>query len=220
VRFVRHTGLAAALIAALPCTASARVLPGGHHQHSSPAGSYAAQVRQRAENISARWKNAWDRRDAAAVAALYAKNGVLIVGNGTTLRGRAAIAEHLRSNLPLAYPVTIEPGEFGTSGDLAFLAGLVSYQTRDAAGNSFAHTGPYAFVLRSEDSDLWEIRLLTIPGPPKADVSTLRARGAGWPAAESGGECGQAASECPQDGQKRAPGSVTTAPHDSQLPAR
>jgi uncharacterized protein (TIGR02246 family) len=221
VRFVRHSTLAAALLAAAPFAASAQVLPGGHHERSGAAGAYAATVRQRAENVSARWKEAWDRRDAAAVAALYAKNGVLMVGNGTVVRGRAAIADYLKSALPLAYPVTVEPGEFGMSGDLAYLAGLVTYQTRDAAGNSFAHAGPYRFVLRSEDSDVWEIRLMAIPGPARADAPSLQAGGSGSAGAGSVGGCAQAAaSECPHEGQKRAPGSVTAAPHDSQRPAR
>lgn len=58
-----------------------------------------ASARQAIESANTAWLPAMERGDSAAVAAAYARDGVLITANGTSFRGRLAIAARYRAEL-------------------------------------------------------------------------------------------------------------------------
>ncbi len=90
---------------------------GGAHDCSRDARSIEA--------VSAAWKQAFNARDAAAVAALYAPDAILAAPGLPPVRGREAIAAYFRQTVAgfaaAGVTVTDAPmGASGTSGDLGY----------------------------------------------------------------------------------------------------
>jgi uncharacterized protein (TIGR02246 family) len=83
----------------MACLVALRSTAAGLHAAAPDPVTVIASARQAIEAANTAWLPAMERGDSAAVAAAYAKDGVLIAANGTAVRGRSAIAARYRAEL-------------------------------------------------------------------------------------------------------------------------
>jgi uncharacterized protein (TIGR02246 family) len=97
--------------------------------HAEPGDLDTARTRSRAggdtavahggmDSLRARFLAAYDRDDAAAIAALYAEDALVVI-DGDTIRGRRATETGWRETLPVSSGMTLRPLARRASGDLA-----------------------------------------------------------------------------------------------------
>ena len=110
-------------------------------------------------DLSEAWEAAYNARDAAAVAALYAEDGVMMPPNADQAKGRKAIEAHLAQEMRLiSGSLDIVTTEHGHDGDLGFARG--TFIMTDAHGN-LLDRGKWVEVRRKTDgrwhidSDIW-----------------------------------------------------------------
>ncbi|HEV2442591.1 MAG TPA: SgcJ/EcaC family oxidoreductase [Steroidobacteraceae bacterium] len=120
-----------------------------------------ASARQAIESANAGWLPAMERGDAAAVAAAYAEDGVLITGKGAAIRGRAAIAARYRAELASIGQITggglVQEG-VTVSGRLIYEWGHGWLTTRQKDGKLRTGSGhSYLTVWRREPDGTWAI---------------------------------------------------------------
>lgn len=85
-------------------------------------------------DTSERWEKAWNAGDAAAIAALYTEDGVVMPPNAGMQSGRDAIKAYLVSDIASAEGLTLalESAESSKNGELGFARG--TYTMKDASG--------------------------------------------------------------------------------------
>jgi uncharacterized protein (TIGR02246 family) len=106
------------------------------------------------------WMAAWNAGDAAAIAALYAENGVVMAPGAEPAKGRAAIEGLLKVALEAAggSKMDIKPMEVMESGDLAVETGTFA---EIAADGSHRDHGKYMAMWKKVDGkwtlyrDIW-----------------------------------------------------------------
>ena len=110
-------------------------------------------------NMSEAWEKAYNARDAAAVADLYAEDGVMMPPNADQAKGRKAIEAHLARELELiSGRLDIVTVEHGHDGDLGFARG--TFSMTDAHGH-VVDRGKWVEVRKKVDgrwhieSDIW-----------------------------------------------------------------
>lgn len=118
-----------------------------------------ASARNAIEAANAGWLPAMERGDAAAVAADYADDGILLTSKGEALRGRAAIAARYRAELAgmgrvvggglVQEGVTVSGGMIYEWGH-----GWLAFQ-KD--GKRRVSSGPYFTVWRRDSDGSWRI---------------------------------------------------------------
>ena len=86
---VRLGLLALLALSSLPLVAGAQASPTPERPDTA---AVLASARPEIEAANAAWLPALQRRDAASIAAPYADSGLFIAGDGTVVRGRAAVA--------------------------------------------------------------------------------------------------------------------------------
>ena len=157
---------AAGLVSLFAVPVAAQVLPGGHHINTNEVATYKAQVRMQAMALTGRWAAAFTKDDADGLAALYAKDAVLLGANGAVARSRKEIQENLRRAVPLIGGVQIAVDDFDLSGEMAYIAGRFTYDVEQKGGGILREVGPFSMVLRRDfaTSD-WQIRSHNTPGP-------------------------------------------------------
>ena len=110
--------------------------------------------------------------DAAAVAALYAEDGVLMPANEPAVSGRAAIETHLSQDYAMmSVEVSAASRETKVAGDIAYDAGTHRVRlTPKAGGDGFEATGKQVVTLARQADGTWKITNLIFnsdaPGPP------------------------------------------------------
>lgn len=109
--------------------------------------------------MSEAWEKAYNARDAAAVAALYAEDGVMMPPNADQAKGRKAIEAHLVREMALVSgSLDIVTVEHSHDGDLGFARG--TFAMTDAHGK-VVDRGKWVEVRRKVggtwyiDSDIW-----------------------------------------------------------------
>lgn len=119
-----------------------------------------ASARQAIEAANAGWLPAMERGDAAAVAAAYAPDGVLMTSNGTAIRGRSAIAARYQAEIATLGHVTggglVQEG-VTVSGGLIYEwgHGWLAFSRKD--GKRKVSSGPYLTVWRRQSDGSWAI---------------------------------------------------------------
>ena len=110
-------------------------------------------------NMSEAWEKAYNAKDAAGVAALYAEDGVMMPPNADQAKGRKAIEAHLKQEMQMVSgSLDIVTVEHGHDGDLGFARG--TFSMTDADGNTLDR-GKWVEVRRMVDgkwhidSDIW-----------------------------------------------------------------
>jgi uncharacterized protein (TIGR02246 family) len=120
------------------------------------------------------WQAAFDARDAAAVAAIYAANGTLYAPNSRKITGRTAIQVYWDDFLASGVGGQIDDTEVFAGVDVGYKIG--TYMITDPAGAP-ADVGKYVEIWRHIDGkwqllhDIYnsDMPLPALPPPPEAD---------------------------------------------------
>lgn len=118
---------------------------------------YYAQVRMEINNVLVRWRDAWERDDAAKLAGLYAEAASYYPTTAGVAQTRPAIRNFFEGFLRTVTGVTVQMTGFGTSGDLAWLTARVSYRLQGPSAPGREQVRTDMIVLRRRQSLDWEI---------------------------------------------------------------
>ena len=99
------------------------------------------------------WQSAYDSKDPAALAAIYAEDGALLPPNGETISSQAAIEAYLTESLANGISIGMNDTEVYAHGDVGYMAG--TYTVTDAAGAT-TDKGKYVDIWRQVDGK-WQI---------------------------------------------------------------
>lgn len=154
-------------------------LPGGVPDGGSArrAEFYAAVMRGVNESLTA-WQEAWASDDAAALAALYTEDALLVLPGGAVLRGRDAIEEHFDSMLPSWGSVRASMVDFDASGEMALVGGSYHF-AEQVQGDGMGPTriaGLHVTVLM-QSSGSWRVRSQMFHLPAAAPEEAMGDRG-------------------------------------------
>jgi uncharacterized protein (TIGR02246 family) len=150
---LRHWGVTVALSAVLAGC-------GGGQTHSAADMAGIDQLRQA-------YADAYSRRDAAAVAALYVDDAVELEGNGVIMKGRAALADMFAADTVNWGKITITPaGPATVFGDVAYESGTTAIEVT-MGDKAITVPGSYLVVLRKE-AGAW--KLAAVAGVPDSSA--------------------------------------------------
>ncbi len=102
------------------------------------------------------WEVAFNRRDAAAVAALYSDDAQLVMSGSPPVRGKAAIRAVIADMIKSGVKVRIGMDRNLGSGDIAYVYG--AYSVLDPSGDHAVEKGRYVEVW-SRHAGTWRIDL-------------------------------------------------------------
>jgi ketosteroid isomerase-like protein len=136
------------------------------------------QLRQRLEAVIKKHTDALDKNDAAAVAANFTEDGVLVTPNGTFF-GREAIEKNyadsfkqgFHSSNNIATPDEDSPHIICTSGNEMWATGRWSATIQGKDWGPISATGYWSVIREGDD---WKIRMLAfnVTPPPAAPAQT------------------------------------------------
>lgn len=99
------------------------------------------------------WQSAYDAKDAAALAAIYADSGELLPPNSETIRGRTAIEAYFTESLASDVSIGLEDTGVYAHGDVGYMEG--TYTVTDTGGATVGE-GKYVEIWRQIDNK-WHI---------------------------------------------------------------
>jgi uncharacterized protein (TIGR02246 family) len=109
------------------------------------------------KTFRAAYADAYNKKDSAAVASMYAPDAIVIQGNGNVLFGKDAIRKVIATDAPTWPQLTIESDTVRVFGNTAFDVGT-SRSQGSAGGEEVSH---YLVVLRRGLND-WVIKSLAV----------------------------------------------------------
>lgn len=123
---------------------------------SLPAAAETA--REAIEKGAEAWPAAFNAGDAAAVAALYSENAMLLPPDATQVQGRQAIQDMFQSWIDDGYKnIKFDLVEIEDSGDLAYEVGLFSVDYPVEGDQMATATGNYLVVWKREADGVWRL---------------------------------------------------------------
>lgn len=157
-----HMGLmVAAGLAAISGMAAAQMAP--------PATK--SKVDPKVSAIAKSYETAFNARDAAKTAALFAEDAVVNPPNAAAVRGRAAIEASIKKDFEVLSNLVITPTESAISGNLAYDTGTYSMSIKTPSG-TVNDKGKYVVLLKKV-GDSWLVAheifnsdMPLTPGPP------------------------------------------------------
>jgi uncharacterized protein (TIGR02246 family) len=122
----------------------------------------AEDVRQAVEQANARFVQAFDAGNAAAVAALYTEDARLLPPDATDIGGRAAIQKFWQGFIDDGLKdLTLQTTDVETSGDLAYEIGNFSVQEPADDSGMTTITGNYLVVWKRGTDGQWRLHVDT-----------------------------------------------------------
>jgi ketosteroid isomerase-like protein/uncharacterized protein YciI len=94
------------------------------------------------------YEDAWQRKDAAALAALFAEDGFVLSSGSPPVRGRAAIEKHYEG---AGGPLALHAFDYATEGSTGYILGGFSRQKGEP------DVGKFTLTLRRGDHERWLI---------------------------------------------------------------
>jgi uncharacterized protein (TIGR02246 family) len=126
-----------------------------------------ADLMQAATDLSHRYDTNYAAKDAAAMAALYATDGILVSPSGAIVRGRDALKDfYVKRFASGARNHAIKVMEVHVQGNGGYGLASFSVSVSDAHGDRHDEQGSLVAVY-SRDADGWHIRLAEPSLPPK-----------------------------------------------------
>lgn len=119
------------------------------------------------EDVLTAFMTAFNARNAAQAASLYAGDGELMPPDGPPVKGRAAIEARYRTHFRQARVLDLLSVQSRISGDLAYVTGRLTVSTRTPQHGAEIAAGSYLVVLRRVDG-AWRIahHMFTLPLRP------------------------------------------------------
>lgn len=134
---------------------------------AQPSG--AADSKGMVTDLARKWQDAYNRKDAAGIAALYTNTGVYVVGDGI-LEGHAAIQKQIEEQLRKGgHNLTISTTRTGIAGGAVWGVGEWSAQFGDAPSSHGFWSNVFV-----RDGKVWKIQMngITMAAtPPEAPGS-------------------------------------------------
>jgi len=131
----------------------------GAVRRENEALKYHATVNDAVKKAVTKWETACRNRDAAALAALYVKDGRIVTGSGNVVIGTDAIQDYFSRNLPRLSGLKLGYYEVNASGDLAYLAGYLTYDVGYPSGGTYPVSVAYSMALAQQRDGSWMIRV-------------------------------------------------------------
>ncbi|HUL70424.1 MAG TPA: SgcJ/EcaC family oxidoreductase [Gemmatimonadales bacterium] len=142
-----------------PSVATGQAEVPGAVRRENEALNYHATVNDAVKKAVTKWETACKNRDAAALAALYVKDGRIITGTGNVVIGADSIQGYFRRNLSRLNNLKLGYYEVNASGDLAYLAGYLTYDVSFPSGGTYPMSVPYSMALAQQRDGSWRIRV-------------------------------------------------------------
>lgn len=113
------------------------------------------EAKEAVHRINAEFKEAYDRGDAAAVAAAYAEDGAVLAPDEPTIRGKRAIEDSFNWVIKdIGGRVSIETVEVVAAGDVAY-----QWANYALKGGTRSVAGKFVEVYNRQADGSWKIRL-------------------------------------------------------------
>lgn len=115
-----------------------------------------AAVRQAIEAGSASWTEAFNRGDAAGVAALYAEDATLLPPNSEMIQGRQGIQDYWSAGIQMGLKdISLTTVSVGGSGDTAYEIGKYSLTIQPPGQEGMTDSGKYLVVWKKQADGTW-----------------------------------------------------------------
>ena len=154
-------GAAAVSLAALPSVAAPNDLAGPGAAARDAAARDLAEARPFIEKANTDWLPAMKAKDAEALAAAYAEDGVFVLSDGRQIVGRAAITDFYRQRVASLAQVLDggihHDGQTWVRDGLVYEWGHGGSTTIDKAGKRATGGGPYLTVWKRQPGGGWAI---------------------------------------------------------------
>ena len=134
--------------AALVVAALALSLLPARAQQASPSPSSSVQLPGNLQRVLTEYEDAWQKKDAKALAALFAPNGFVLPNGSAPARGRDAVEKHYTGS---GGSLSLRPLAYATNGNLGYIIGSFS-RSKDAPD-----VGKFTLVLTRDAKGRWLI---------------------------------------------------------------
>ena len=133
---------AALLLAVLALSLPARA------QQAPPSPLPSVQLPGNLQRVLTDYEDAWQKKDAKALSALFAPNGFVLPSGSAPARGRDAVEKHYAGS---GGPLSLRPLAYATNGNLGYIIGAYS-RSKDAPDE-----GKFTLVLTRDAKGRWLI---------------------------------------------------------------
>ena len=134
-----------------------------------------AEVRKAIEEDLQRFVAAFNAKDAATLASVYAADAIILPPNGPRVSGRANVEPFWREMFAIGSDLKLTITHVDASGDLAYEVGSYTMGIQMPAMPPMADTGKYVAVWKRQAGGKWLIVAdifntdLPLPAPPPAE---------------------------------------------------
>ncbi len=149
----RRFGFSLPLVAALAFVATSSASAQGVEQPRVPLRTAIAEI----NTLRSTYADLYNKKDAAAIAAMYLPDAVVIRGDGSTLLGQAAIGKSLTEQAPSWSQITLSSDTTRVYGNTAWDMGTMS----SGGTNGQPSVSRYLVVLRRGVQD-WKVSSLAV----------------------------------------------------------
>lgn len=166
---MRKTLIVLAAIAAAGCAKSgtpAADTTAGNPGAMMPAASIA-DAKAEIWKVRDAWVAAAEKKDAAAVAALYSDDAVVVGTDMPATSGRPAIRAAFAKAFPMTTDLKVNSQMTDVSGDLAYDYGTYSEHVSPPKGKPMDVSGTFLVTLRRQSDGSWKIVRHLTATPPK-----------------------------------------------------
>ena len=166
-----RVSLALFLVLGLVLGLVAGLMPGLTGTAAAENAAQAARVRQEIERASARFAEAFARKDAAALAAMYADNAKLLPQFGAMITGKAAIRVFWEGLLKAGgQDFILTTVHVGYDGGLAYEVGAYLLTIAPKSAKPITDKGKYVVVWRRQADGSWKLAadIFNSDAPPPA----------------------------------------------------
>ena len=114
-------------------------------------------IRQVIEETNTRFSEAFQQRDAAAIAALYTDDTKLLPPNNETVVGKQAVQEFWNDRMKRGVQsVAFETMDFEVDGDLAYEIGVVTVTIQTEGDQAITQMGKYLVIRKRQADGSWK----------------------------------------------------------------
>lgn len=173
--FLRVVAPAGLVLFCLAGPAPAQVLP---IPKEPPAGldnaRYVNEVRGQLEGLLQEWVNAWEQGDAEAVSRFYTDEAMVMAPDGTTARGRPAVAAYWADHRAGSRDIVVAVTHVAATNTLATARGRISYRPGPRAGPvpAVTRTGDMILVFERHRGE-WMTRLHAMAHDHPSDIGPV-----------------------------------------------
>jgi len=125
---------------------------------ATPQNMDVATVRMAIEAGSAKWMEAFNRGDAAGVAALYAEDATVLPPNSQMIQGRPGIESFWSGAIQMGLrDVSLTTVEVAGSGDMAYEIGKYTLKIQPAGRRAITDSGKYVVAWKRQTDGTWRL---------------------------------------------------------------